>query len=227
MPLSSGSVASFGSLDERLDALWPRIQQSYAALGTPAGERLSHALLCGIFERCGRTRRPVKHPELHCKAAVARHCIAMLKHLVSDMECESEAFGHMRVCLDSLALVYDVIMSQGLIMTEAAAQEGHDALLHAGVHHAALCAALMNSGRTFFYMTVKAHFAQHIGLDMLSSRLNPRSLWTYGDEDYMGRIAQVCRPCLRGRGPLRLGGALMFRWRHAMFLRWSRRARQR
>ena len=73
----------------------------------------------------------------------------MLKHVVSGMECESEAFGPIRACLDRLALFYDVIMSQGLIMTEAAAQEGHDALLHAGVHHAALVVALMNSGRIF------------------------------------------------------------------------------
>eukprot|EP00974_Lingulodinium_polyedra_P021833 2108539-Lingulodinium_polyedra.AAC.1 len=60
---------------------------------------------------------------------------------------------------------------------------------------------------------------------MVSSKLNPRCAWTYGDEDYMGRVAQVCRPCLRGRGPLRLGTALLFRWRQAMFLRWQRRAR--
>eukprot|EP00974_Lingulodinium_polyedra_P009032 863696-Lingulodinium_polyedra.AAC.1 len=66
----------------------------------------------------------------------------------------------------------------------------------------------MERGRQLFYFTEKAHYAQHIALDCLVFKFNPRFGWAYPDEDYMGRMAQVAKACLRGRGPLRLGGAL-------------------
>eukprot|EP00974_Lingulodinium_polyedra_P090542 8781222-Lingulodinium_polyedra.AAC.1 len=70
----------------------------------------------------------------------------------------------------------------------------------------------MGQGRMLYHMTEKAHYTQHLGLDVLTG-FNPRAVWTYGDEDYMGRIAQVVRPCLKGRGPLRVGMAVMTRYR--------------
>ena len=215
-----------GTFLTRLAALWPRIQQSYDALGTPAGERLSYSLFAGIFETCGRSRKPIQYPDLHSKAAIARHCVPMLKHLLSQLGYESEQFGHLRACLDGLARFYDIIRFEGLIMDQSAAADAHDGLLRAGVHHAALCTFFMDSGRRLFYLTIKAHYAQHIALDMLATKLNPRYMWAYADEDYMGRVARVCAPCMRGRGPLRVGTALMFRWRQVMFLRWQRRARE-
>ena len=119
----------------------------------------------------------------------------------------------------------------GRWLTAEAAQEMHDALLAVGVFHAALNHAFNSSAlpqqqrRQLFHLTEKAHYIQHIALDVLSLRSNPRFGWTYGDEDYMGKIAQIGRASTRARGPLRLGAALIFRWRNRMFLRWRRRAR--
>ena len=44
-------------------------------------------------------------------------------------------------------------------------------------------------------------------------------------EDYIGRMVQVAKACMRARGPLRFAVSFIFRWRTVMFIRWSRRAR--
>ena len=79
-------------------------------------------------------------------------------------------------------------------LSAAQADEARSGLERAGVHHQALCHRSMSSGRQLFYMTEKAHYVQYIGLDLLRSTFNPMFGWTYGAEDYMGRISQVARP---------------------------------
>ena len=85
----------------------------------------------------------------------------------------------------------------------------------------------MTNNRKLFYITEKAHYVQYIAIDLLQQRFNPRYGWTYQDEDYMGRMAQVAKACMRARGPLRFAVSFIFRWRTVMFIRWSRRARAR
>ena len=108
----------------------------------------------------------------------------------------------------------------------AAAKEAHDCLLAVGCYHQALCNASMLRRRQLFHMTEKSHVCQHVALDLLESRYNPRYGWTYKDEDYMGKVAQVARACTRARGPLGVGDAFVFRWRNRMQLMWARKARQ-
>ena len=106
------------------------------------------------------------------------------------------------------------------------AKETHDYLATVGTYHQALCHDFKESGRKLFHMTEKAHYAQHIALDCISGRYNPRYAWTYADEDYMGKIAQISQSSSRARGPLRLAQALVFRWRNRVYLRWERRKRK-
>ena len=41
----------------------------------------------------------------------------------------------------------------------------------------------------------------------------------------MGKIGQVAQASARARGPLKLGHALVFRWRNRMSLLWQKRRR--
>ena len=112
-------------------------------------------------------------------------------------------------------------------LSNDAAQEMHDYLLEAGVHHQYLCHVNKEQGRKLFHMAEKSHYVQHIALDILSTRFNPRFAWVYADEDYMGRIAQLCKSCTRARGPMRVAKPFMFRWRRRMMLLWNRQHRKR
>ena len=83
----------------------------------------------------------------------------------------------------------------------------------------------MQSNCLLFHMTEKAHYVQHVGLDILKLLYNPRFGWTYCDEDFMGKIAQIAKSSTRARGPLKIGHSLMFRWRNRLCVRWLRRQR--
>ena len=198
-----------GNLTDRLNSLWLHCCKAYDALGTPAGERLSHPQFFGIWDK-SKSYLPTKYPVLHSKGAVGRHAMAMLKLVLRRLGPRTEPFEHSRALLEGLCKFYDVIMTADMWLTPGEARDASEGLLEAGVHHQALCHLHETAGRQLFYMTEKAHYAQHIGLDLLESGFNPRFGWTYGDEDFMGRIAQVAKPCLRGRGPLRVGAALFF-----------------
>ena len=53
-------------------------------------------------------------------------------------------------------------------------------------------------------MTEKSHYCQHIALDVLWSRYNPKWGWTYQDEDYSGEGLFCCtivHPCPRAASP--------------------------
>ena len=103
------------------------------------------------------------------------------------------------------------------------AQEVHDLLVNVGVYHQTLCYKCAQDGRKLFNVTYKAHYVQHIALDILRTGFNPRFAWTYRDEDFMGRVAQVAKMCTKARGPLRLGEVFILRYRNVLYLRWSRR----
>ena len=210
-----------GNLNERLERLWEYCGEAYDALGTPSGERLPQTVFLGIWEH-SRRHSPTKYPILGAKGVVCRHCISMLILVLRRLGPDTDTFNHVRAMLDGLGIFYNVIMAEGMWLDADVALQAQQGLLRAGVHLQTLCYQSMTTGRQLFHMTEKAHYAQHVGLDLLRTGFNPRFGWTYGDEDYMGRIAQVCRPCLKGRGPLRVGEALFFRWRQCMHVRWQR-----
>ena len=139
----------------------------------------------------------------------------------------NETFYHVRGALENLAFFYDVLTNSGMWFSASTAQYAHDALQATGIHHQRLCETWLEQGRRLFHFTEKAHYTQHMALDCLVCKFNPRFGRMYPDEDYMGRLAYVAKACLRGRGPLRLGDALMLRWRNRMWIRWSRHARDR
>ena len=174
---------------------------------------------------------PTRPPNLHSKAAVGRHCIPALNLLVRDMArwataWNEQEFGHVAALLDSMSRYYDCLFAHGMWLPHGAALEVQAALRIAGVHHGAICGIMSRKyGRPLFHITEKLHFGQHIADDCVATLFNPRFSWTYSDEDFMGRVKQIAEACTRARGPLRLGDAFFFRWRHRIYVRWMRRTR--
>ena len=163
-----------GSLIDKIDVVWGRILRAYDQLGTPASERCTYALCAAIFDK-GRTATPTQYPVIHSKAAVARHCIPAIKIAVQSMAEWAPAGGYEDApkfawafeMLSNLTKFYDSIMFHGQWLSDAAAQEAHDCLQAAGVYHQALCTAFLAEARQLFYLTEKAHYAQHIAIDCL------------------------------------------------------------
>ena len=227
-----------GDLEKRTETVWQKLLDAYDSLGTASGERYTHASFSNIFAK-NKTRDPNSWIQLHSKAAVCRHTVPalhyMMRHL-ADWAPNGTNFIHdeegsvttmVSEMLRQLNLFYDCIAYHPQWMSHDAAKEVHDALLAAGCCHTSLCDFYMRKQRMLFNVTEKAHFAQHIALSTLASRYNPRFGWTYQDEDYMGKVAQVAKACAKSRGPTKMPAAFIFRWRNRMQLMWARKERQR
>ena len=215
--------------EEKLQTIWPKLVEQYDNLGTPAGERLSWHGFVRIFEnsRSGTPQDPVT---LHSKAAVCRNIMPALKLVLQNLDSwvdffDETVFGHALELATHLSNFYETLFAHDFWFPECAAEDAKDSLQCAGVHHMALCNLMSLRGRTLFYMTEKAHDAQHIALECVTTRLNPRFGWNSSDEDYMGRMKQIIGSRTRAGGSLRLGVVLFFRWRNRLWIRWSRRAR--
>ena len=175
---------------------------AYDALGTAAGERLHHALCVGMFAT-SRSALLTVCSQLHSKAAVGRHCVPavdyMMRHLAewapgggSFVRDKGGGMTDMvRELLSKLARYYECIAFHPQWLLPEAAGEAHDALLATVIYHQSLCSFLMHRKRKRFHLTEKAHFCQHIAINLLSSSYNPRFGWTYQDK-YNLRIDQFC-----------------------------------
>ena len=173
--------------------MWGQMCIASDALGTAAGERLLHALFVGMFAT-SRTALPTVYLQLHSKAAVGRHCVPtvdyMMRHLAewapgggSFVRDEGGGMTDMvRELLSSWVRFYECIAYHPQWLPPEAAGEAHDASLATGIYHQSLCSFFMHRKRKLFHLTEKAHFCQHIAINLLSSSYNPRFGWTYHDK---------------------------------------------
>ena len=222
-----------GAFAEKSAKVWSALQSAYEQLATVSGERMTSSMFDKIFETYGRSSKPKDFPQVLTKGAICRHLVPALKivlQTVTDWAPSSMAdrrelriFGHVNEVLVALTGFYENIMFHGVWLASSGAQEAHDFLACVGLHHQALTSLFVDEGRLLFHLTEKAHFVQHLALDCVESRLNPRVGWTYADEDWIGRLAQIAMACTKGRGPIRLGAPLVDRWRNRIWVAWKRR----
>ena len=64
-------------------------------------------------------------------------------------------------------------------------------------------------------------------MDTFSTKLNPRSMWTYDDENFMVKIAGIVHNSWRVRVGFAAGARLAFQWRTRVYVKRSRRVRER
>ena len=188
-----------GTLEEKLCVVWGQMCIAYDAVGTAAGERLLHALFVGMFAT-SRTALPRVYSQLHSKAAVGRHCVPAVDNIMrllaewtpgggSFVRDEGGGMTDMvRELLSNLARFYECIAFHPSGFRQRR-REAHDALLATGIYDQSLCSFFMHRKRKLFHLTEKAHFCQHISINLLSSSYNPRFGWTYQDK-YTLRVDQ-------------------------------------
>ena len=128
--------------------MWEAIANAYNELGTVSGERMTESMFDKMFEKCGRTDRPLRYPELFCKAAIARHAVPAIRLTVRNMvdwapgsmasDSDFRLFGHISKLLDALSGFYDNLFFNGLWLSRSAASEAAEHLQTVGLHHQAL-----------------------------------------------------------------------------------------
>ena len=210
-----------GTLNERLGMVWNEITNSYGALNTPVSEQVPHAKVAKICEK-SRSLGPIDYPVLGSKGAQGRHAVPVLHDVCRRIVGHLEAFDHVTCCLAELSTFYDIVSRGGMYLGDEVAPQARDALDRYLIHYNYLADYNMRRGRHLFYATEKCnHYPAHIA--WCCSYYNPKQGWTYQDEDFMGKIADIAASTVRGLGPCRLAGALLFRYQTRVHLRFDRR----
>eukprot|EP00969_Alexandrium_andersonii_P185258 8184596-Alexandrium_andersonii.AAC.1 len=151
-----------------------------------------------MFEK-SRTRRPVMYPFLNVKAAHGRHCAEALLVVCRSLTLP-RSFDHPIASLAGLEQFYRAVNEPVHYLSPANLKLATDGLNRFLVHYQLCARQAFDAGEQFFYLTEKRfHYPAHLAL--LCKFLNPRKAWTYADEDFVGRIGNLCAHTIKGLGP--------------------------
>lgn len=169
-------------------------------------------------------KNPAKYPKLTgVKAAQARHLVGPVRALCERYRPDTLSEHRLRV-LVLCERFYKIMDAHGPSMPRAASRELLQCVEDCLVHyvHLARCAAA--SGVKLWLVVPKHHYWWHMAFFAKFS--NPRFGWTYGDEDFVGRIAGIAKSVVPGVGGLLLGRFLVYKYLRVLAIRFHRRRRQ-
>ena len=118
-------VRMHGTVEQRKDSLWVSLLACYDELDTPSGERIPHSKFSAVLNAgCS-----AEYPDMHCKAAHARHLLFALNLLVCKrLDLNEGAFRSTRVCLAKLSRFYRICMFSDDYISELYQTEAKECL---------------------------------------------------------------------------------------------------
>ena len=213
-------VLEAGNLQARVDFTWFMIQKEYDLLGTHHRSRIPTLTMSMLGD--SEARSPTSYPCLSSvKAAHVKHLVRAVLALLVRFNRESPLEQHRLRCVACLAEYYRLVATSAYFMSAA------DATLLLGnvhsciLHYCYLASFYASRGQKFFLVVPKMHAWFHQAV--FARYCNPRTSWTYANEDYVGRIATVAQSVVRGTGSARVGGAVVRNFLTALQIRCNRR----
>jgi len=197
----------------RISEVWQQVKQAYSDLAVE--ERLNN-LTVGMFSNAERPW--AASPELKPHAAELRHLVPALAVVARLRRDGSEVAGHICIALESLAGFYLVCEGQDMFMEPAAAE--------AAFQHMKVCLRgyawlhLQYEDTVRFPLFPKLHHCYHLA--WFCRWQNPRSNWTYKNEDWVGKIATIAHSCSHGMKTVKLTHSLVEKYRIMLHLRMVR-----
>eukprot|EP00969_Alexandrium_andersonii_P265039 11713659-Alexandrium_andersonii.AAC.1 len=92
--------------------------------------------------------------------------------------------------------MYKLVKDAGMFMDPAVSKQAFDAYKMHCLHYHWLLVRALEAGQRNYYISIKTHMVWHI-LDH-SKWMNPRFLWCYDFEDFMGALTTSAKACLAG-----------------------------
>ena len=183
------SIVGNGAAEQRLDRVWQKVVHEYTMLGTT--KRVSQVTkgMMGGF----KSSRPA---QISLKAAESRHLVKpILSLLRKDMNRTTLDKHRIRAyeCVDDM---YEVIMTSGFVLSDAEADAIESAVDQFLLHYNVLAKAAEEKGLFLYHVTPKFHWLWHIA--RFAKFLNPRLIWCYAFEDFVGRIQRCASSCQAG-----------------------------
>ena len=160
-------------------------------------------------------------PVLRAKGAETRHLVRPLVE-VCRMYRGTDLAKRRYYVMQNLQRFYDVIDGEKhrFALTEQSCAELIATVDRMHAHQQALQDASIQRGGLLWGWIPKNHSAWHLARN--ASRGNPRMLWNYSDEDWVGKVARITRSCSLNNPAHRVSVSLMEKLRMAMHLQLGR-----
>ena len=154
---------------------------------------------------------------VHLKAAEVRALVPRIEALAKDYCDGSPHSKHMSKLMTHLASMYDIMHECGHVLGNRWRQ--FDTSMTSFLLEYSWLAN--NALEAVPYLprwsvVPKHHYAVHLAQQAILC--NPKCLWTYGGEDFVGRISDLAGACLKGTASFRVASSLMERYRYAMHM---------
>jgi hypothetical protein len=135
---------------------------------------------------------------LHAKAAHCRALVPIVYEILQELTTEHSPnrYKHRLEAFKHLSTVYRVVMKGGMYLSDtehAEMQSAWDAFM---LHYNHLSKLAIDRGEYLYNMTIKFHYGEHL---VLSAKFqNPKFLWSYIFEDFLGKFAICLCACSQG-----------------------------
>ena len=194
-----------GSLVENVGILWQRMQVLYTRLGIRKNKLTQFkASYLGIKVESPNAQYPCLSGAI--KGAQTRALVPVVFQLAIEFDSGDAVAAHRRLCLQALCRVYDVIHSGPMFLSATAAQHLGQEMRLCLAHYSWLSREAMESGRLLWSLVNKHHFSLH--LCMQAKWVNPRFVWTYMWEDFVGHVKDLAGACAAGTSLLRISASI-------------------
>ena len=156
-----------------------------------------------------RIRTSKGWPKLKAKAAATRQATRFALELASEFDSGSSHDRRRRAVCQLLVRFYDILDAEGMYLSAEAKEELPRIGLSFGVIYGQLSAEAEAMGQRLWKATPKFHLFQHL-LEWQSPwwGLNPKTAWTYADEDLVGHMVEVASTC----HPKTMSTTALFKW---------------
>lgn len=175
-----------GRRSERLDTLWSMILEAYTVLNIS-----QHRIVSVDNNMFGK---PGQFPVMSTKAIENRYLLKAMIHVCRRLSADTDHDQIRIACLESGDSMYRVIEEADMFLTD---QEHRELMRHTHTFMLTynwLANYSVDHGALRFHMTFKMHTIYHIA--DLGRYLNPRYVWCFAFEDYMGDAVKAARACV-------------------------------
>ncbi len=156
----------------------------------------------------------------HVKGAEVRHIIPGVLLVARTYSDGSDESQHQILMMESLMDMYEIIYGAGIRLDVDEYTRLQASFSSFAMHYTWLSNYSVAQGRCMYSVTAKFHYACH--MINFSNCINPRYVWTYGGEDFVGRMARLGHMCLFGTPIQKLTLVMAERYRVGMHLRLTR-----
>ena len=181
------------------------IQQTYEALGTPVNQRVSSIGLKDL-RKAGKEYPILKHQ----KGAKVRHFIPVLERLCAKWQAEDHDRHRYKV-VQGLLEIYESLEKRDYCWSRVGWQAFDKAVCKMLINYQWLAKEAFQKRETLWSVVQKHHMTCH--LPQQAQWVNPRYVWTYGSESYMGTMVKLASACLHGTQAKGVPPKMIAKWR--------------